>query len=134
MDLSKNYKALSLLRPQTATSTATGSAVDTLGYGDDAAIILDLGAASGTSATLDVTIQTSADGSTGWTTRTTFTQLTDTSDNKIACGKLVLDAASRRYVRAVGTIAGTTPSFTFGVSMLIQAEQGAASLNSLTAA
>lgn len=133
MDLSKNYKAISLVRPQTATSTVTGSGVDTMGYGDDALVIVDLGAASGTSATNDIVIQTSPDNST-WTTRTTFATLTDTSDNKIAAGKLVLDAASRRYVRAVGTIAGTTPSFTFGVSMLIQAEKGSASLNSLTAA
>lgn len=133
MDLSKNYKAISLVRPQTATSTVTGSAVDTMGYGDDALVIVDLGAASGTSATNDIVIQTSPDNST-WTTRTTFATLTDTSDNKIAAGKLVLDAASRRYVRAVGTIAGTTPSFTFGVSMLIEAEKGSASLNSLTAA
>lgn len=133
MDLSKNYKAISLVRPQTATSTVTGSGVDTMGYGDDALVIVDLGAASGTSATNDIVIQTSPDNST-WTTRTTFATLTDTSDNKIAAGKLVLDAASRRYVRAVGTIAGTTPSFTFGVSMLIEAEKGSASLNSLTAA
>lgn len=133
MDLSKNYKAISLVRPQTATSTVTGSGVDTMGYGDDALVIVNLGAASGTSATNDIVIQTSPDNST-WTTRTTFATLTDTSDNKIAAGKLVLDAASRRYVRAVGTIAGTTPSFTFGVSMLIEAEKGSASLNSLTAA
>lgn len=133
MDLSKNYKAISLVRPQTATSTVTGTGVDTMGYGDDAAIILDLGAASGTSATLDVVIQTSPNNST-WTTRTTFATLTDTSDNKIACGRLNLDIASARYVRALATIAGTTPSFAFAVSMLVRAEQGSASLNSLTAA
>lgn len=133
MDISKNYKAISLVRPQAATSTVTGTGVDTMGYGDDALVIVDLGAASGTSATNDIVIQTSPDNST-WTTRTTFATLTDTSDNKIAAGKVVLDAASRRYVRALCTIAGTTPSFTFGVSLLIRAEQGSASLNSLTAA
>lgn len=133
MDLSKNYKAISLVRPQVATSTVTGTGVDTMGYGDDAIAIVDLGAASGTSATNIVTIQTSPDNST-WTTVTTFATLTDTSDNKIACGRVNLDAASRRYVRALCTIAGTSPSFAFAVSLLIRAEQGSASLNSLTAA
>jgi len=133
MDLSKNYKYVSLIRPQVATSTVTGSGVDTMGYRDDAIITLDLGAALTTTETCDVTIQTSPDNAT-WTTRTTFTTLTGTSDNKAAAGKLVLDAASRRYVRAVATIAGGSPSFAIAVGMLIQAEQGSASLNSLTAA
>jgi hypothetical protein len=133
MDLSKNYKFVSLIRPQVATSTVTGTGVDTMGYGDDAIITLDLGAALTTTETCDVTIQTSPDNST-WTTRTTFGQLTGTSDNKAAAGKLALDAASRRYVRAVATIAGGSPSFAIAVGMLIQAEQGGASLNSLTAA
>lgn len=133
MDLSKNYKYVSLIRPQVATSTVTGSGVDTMGYRDDAIITLDLGAALTTTETCDVTIQTSPDNAT-WTTRTTFATLTGTSDNKVAAGKLVLDAASRRYVRAVATIAGSVPSFAIAVGMLIQAEQGSASLNSLTAA
>ena len=133
MDLSKNYKYVSLIRPQVATSTVTGTGVDTMGYGDDAVITLDLGAALTTTETCDVTIQTSPDNAT-WTTRTTFTQLLGTSDNKAAAGKLVLDAASRRYVRAVATIAGDTPSFAIAVGLVISAEQGSASLNSLTAA
>lgn len=133
MDLSKNYKVLSLIHAQAATSTVTGTGVDTMGYADDALAILDLGAATGTSPTLDVVIQTSPDNST-WTTRTTFTQLVGTSDNQIAAGKVVLDGASKRYVRAVGTIAGTTPSFTFNVVLLVQAELGKSDLNSLTAA
>lgn len=133
MDISKNYKAISLVRPQVATSTVTGTGVDTLGYADDAMVIVDLGAASGTSATNIITIQTSPDNST-WTTVTTFGTLTDTSDNKIACGRINLDAANRRYVRALCTIAGTSPSFAFSVCLVLRAEQGSASLNSLTAA
>lgn len=133
MDISKNYKVISLVRPQVATSTVTGTGVDTLGYGDDAMVIVDLGAASGTSATNDIVIQTSADNST-WTTRTTFAQLTGTSDNTLAAGKVVLDGASRRYVRAVATIAGTSPSFAFAVSLVLEAQLGKSDLNSLTAA
>ena len=133
MDVSKNYKVISLIRPQVATSTVTGTGVDTLGYGDDAMVIVDLGAASGTSATNDIVIQTSADNST-WTTRTTFAQLTGTSDNPLAAGKVVLDGASRRYVRAVATIAGTSPSFAFAVSLVLEAQLGKSDLNSLTAA
>ena len=133
MDLSTNYKFLSLIKPQVATATVTGTGVDTLGYADDALVTLDLGAALTTTETCDVTIQTSPDNAT-WTTRTTFTQLLGTSDNKVAAGKVVLDAASRRYVRAVATIVGTTPSFAIAVGLVLQAEYGSASLNSLTAA
>jgi len=133
MDLSKNYKFFSLIRPQVATSTVTGTGVDTLGYCDDALVTVDLGAALTTSETCIVTVQTSPDNAT-WTTQTTFATLTGTSDNKAAAGKVVLDAASRRYVRAVATIAGGSPSFAIAVGLVLQAEYGSASLNSLTAA
>lgn len=73
--------------------------------------IVTCGAASGTTPTLDLKVQYSADGSTGWTdiTGATFTQLT-------AAGREAIRFVSpQRYIRIVATIAGTTPSFTFGV-------------------
>lgn len=134
MDVSKNYKYFSLIRPQVATSTVTGTGIDTLGYGDDAIAVLDLGAALTTTETCIVTIETSADNSTGWTARTTFSTLLGTSDNKAAAYKVVLDGASKRYVRAVATIVGTTPSFAIAVGLLLEAQLGKSDLNSLTAA
>lgn len=132
-DISKEYKHISLIRPQTATSTVTGTGVDLMGYNDDCVAYFDLGAASGTGPSCIVTIETSPDNST-WTVRTTFSTADDTSDNKSACAKVTLDGTNRRYIRAVATIAGTTPSFAITVGCLVNAEYQTASLNSATLA
>lgn len=120
-ELKDNIKQLVSIRPQTLTASANGIAVDTQGY-EEAVALLEVGAVSGTSPTLDVKIQESADGSTGWTdiTGKAFTQVT-VSDNE---QKLKLDlqakqGARKRYIRAVATIAGTSPSFAVHVGVLL---------------
>lgn len=107
------------------TSTTNGSAVDLASEvsgqfnfltgagpgGPEMMAILTCGTVSGTTPTLDVKVQYSADGSTGWTdiTGATFTQLT-------AAGRQAIRFVSpERYIRIVATIAGTSPSFTFAV-------------------
>lgn len=134
---SENYKAVALLVAQTATATATGTGVDTATYGDDAIFVLSVGAVSGTSPTLDVTIQTSSTSGGTYTTELTFAQVT--ASTKLGAGGLNLEGSNsgslaRRFVRAVATIAGTSPSFAFSVVMLIRATQGSSSLNSTTPA
>lgn len=129
--LAHNYKAFSLIRPQTLTAATSGSGQDLKEYQGDAVAVVDLGAASGTSATCTVTIQGSNDNS-NWTTLTTFGTLTDTSDNKLACGRVNFSAY--RYVRADIAIGGTSPSFALGVTLLARANAGGSSLNSTTAA
>ena len=129
--LQQSYKAISLIRPQTATATVTGTGVSIDSYLGDAAAIVNLGAASGTSATCDITIQGSTDDST-YTTVTTFTQLTGTDDNELACGQVALGAY--KYVRAVATIAGTSPSFLIDVVLMIRSEVSSSTLNSVTSA
>lgn len=134
--LSENYKVISLIHSQTATSTVTGTGVD-LGpaYEDDALAILDLGAASDTDATLAVVIQGSDAVGGTYATLLTFTTLTASSDNKIAAGGFSTAGSANRFIRAVGTIAGTgSPSFSFSVSLLIRATLGSSTLNSVTAA
>lgn len=72
-------------------------------------LTLDVTAATGTSPTLDVTMETSQDNAT-WTSLGTFAQKTTTgSEFKIfsGCG---------RFVRAACTIGGTTPDFTFSIA------------------
>lgn len=133
MDISKRYKYIPLIVPQVATSTVTGTGVDLMGYNDDCIAMVTTGTNLTTTETCDVTIQTSPDNST-WTTRTTFTTILGTDDNESAAGKVVLDGTSRRYVRAVATIAGTTPSFSIAVGILVNGEYQSASLNSLTSA
>lgn len=92
---------------RTTTTTGTGQATGNKGT---ARLFLNVTAGSGTTPTLDVAIQTSYDGSTNWVAiGTAFTQATGvTSQRKVYPG-------CDRYIRAVATIAGTTPSFTFSV-------------------
>lgn len=91
---------------RTATYTATGVAIGDKGT---LRLLLDVTAASGTSPTIDVAVQTSYDNST-WRAVASFAQLTAAgSERKSFTG---ID----RYARIVATIGGTTPSFTFSVS------------------
>lgn len=109
-----NSKQLSV--PAARTSTVTGSAVDILPIRGKAMVVQDCGAVTGITPTLDGKIQDSADGSTDWqdVAGATFTQFTTAN----TCLLIPLNVDNcRRYVRWVGTIGGTTPSFTVGVSL-----------------
>lgn len=99
------------------TSTVTGSAVDIRDYTGRIKVLQLVGTVSGTSPTLDGKIQDSADGSTGWAdvTGATFTQVT-ASNSSQSIG--VDTRACKRYIRYVGTIAGTSPSFMVGASFI----------------
>lgn len=99
------------------TATLTGSAVDVSAVEGDLMILQDVGAVSGTAPTLDGKIQDSDDGSTGWAdvSGVTFTQVTAANSKQ----KTSVPAnACKKYVRYVGTIGGTTPSFTLSVTAL----------------
>lgn len=103
--------------PAARTATANGTGVDLTGYinsgGRALKAILDNGTTSGTTPTLDVKIQDSDDNSVfADITGATFTQLTAAGNQEIHF------RTNKRYVRAVATIAGTTPSFTFDVVVL----------------
>jgi len=111
--------ATQIIEAQTATSTVTGAGVDIQTWEGELYISLSADSASaGTSPTLDVKIQSSADNST-WAdiTGATFTQVTDTAGTAIAAedadGTITIQASDEaRYIRAVGTIGGTsTPTF-----------------------
>lgn len=112
-------KAVFSLRPQVATTSVNGSAVDTKGY-NSAAVLLEVGAVSGTSPTLNVKIQESTDGSTGWTDipGAAFTQVT-AADNSQILRVEGIGTSRKRYLRAVATIAGTSPSFTLAAVVLL---------------
>jgi hypothetical protein len=96
------------------TATATSSTFEL--YGAETLVCyLSVTAASGTSPTLDVKFQDSPDGGTTWfdIAGTSFTQATGTTTQVVS--------ASRKFarkVRCVATIGGTTPSFTFSVTMM----------------
>ena len=119
IDCQNELTALELSPPAARTSTVTGSAVDLLGYKGRIKVSQEVGAVTGTSPTLDGKIQDSADGSTGWAdvTGATFTQVT-ASTSLLSIG--VDTRLAKRYIRYVGTIAGTTPSFTMAVNAVGQ--------------
>lgn len=100
---------ITLREPNSAAVTAT-FATSAVEGGDRsvARLVLDVTAASGTSPTLDVVVQTSRDGVT-WYTAGTFTQATAVVTRRLVCP---ID----RFVRAQCTVGGTTPSFTFTLS------------------
>lgn len=104
------------------TSTVTSSAVDVRAYKGGLVFEQLVGVVSGTTPTLNGKLQSSADGSTEWAdiTGATFAGVTAT-DSFLKIGINVRD--TKGYVRYVGTIAGTTPSFTMGVAMLGEKER-----------
>ena len=132
-DITDRYQALNLIVPQAATATVNGTAIDLgPGYHSDSLAILTIGAVTGTTPTLDVTIKGSDTSGGSYTTLTTFTQVT--ASTKIACGRVLRDTGLKRWIKAVATIGGTTPSFTFSVVIMVQAIRAVSTNNSLTAA
>lgn len=91
------------------TTTANGTAWDTTGV-DEVTATLTVSAASGTSPTLDVILQTSIDGGTNYYTVAAFTQKTTTGTEGKVFGPLG-DLSRWRW-----TVGGTTPSFTFAIA------------------
>jgi len=100
--------SLSLHDSATRTSTGNGSSYE-LGDRGVLRLLLDVTAASGTSPTLDIAVQTSYDGST-WRAVASFTQATTTGTERKSF------SGCDRFVRITYTLGGTTPSFTFSVS------------------
>jgi hypothetical protein len=116
-DINSNLTQTAVVAIAAKTSTVTSSAVDIRAYKGGFILQQLVGVVSGTTPTLDGKLQTSADGSTGWAdiSGATFTQVTATdSFQKIG----FVENQTLGYVRYVGTIAGTTPSFTMGVALL----------------
>ena len=97
---------VTLLASAARTATVTGTAVKGLSAARLLVMQLNVTAASGTLPTLDVVVQDTVDG-TNWNTIATFAQATGVTREVIR-----LTTAFTDQLRVVGTIAGTTPSFT----------------------
>ncbi len=117
--IQQNVEKLDLIAGHpTAARTATGqtSGIDLRAYDGDVLFILDSAAGGGSSPTLDVTIEESADNSSFAAVASgavAFTQVTGTaSAQKVALNK---DDA-KRYARIKYTIGGSSPTFTFSVN------------------
>lgn len=134
--LNENYKAYQIMAPAAKTSTANTTGV-AIGDGtlDDAIIILNIGAVTGTSPTLDVAVQTSNASGGTYTTAVSFAQKTASNANTVSSVQLNLDGKNsagndQKFVRLALTLGGTSPSFTCGAVMLVKAETGKSDLNS----
>ena len=102
--------------PAARTASATGGPVAAAGQATAVVLAVHCTAASGTTPTLDVALEESADGA-SWSaiTGSGITQLTAVGN------RLATALVSKNYVRVAATIAGTTPSFTFGATLLFLA-------------
>jgi len=108
----RQYGALTLLAAKTYNANTNGNAVDLQNYvapgSREMKAVLSVGSQSGTNPTLDVKVQDSADGSTGWADipGAAFAQVGGAlSEQTIHCQTL------KRYVRAVVTVGGTSPVY-----------------------
>lgn len=112
MSLKESTASAELFASAVRTADANGTGVDTWAKGRprEAVVLLSIGAASGTTPTLDVKIQESSDNS-------TFTDLPNGAfAQKTGAGFAELNIKGfKRYIRAVHDVAGTTPSFTAAV-------------------
>ncbi|MFO0808974.1 MAG: hypothetical protein U0746_10150 [Gemmataceae bacterium] len=118
-DIPNNVTTLAGVTPRTATSTVTGSTIDLI-HGDGRCFaIQQVGAVSGTSPSLAGKVQESADAST-WAdvSGAAFTAV-GSADNVQA---IAFDR-TQRYVRYVGTVTGTSPSFIVAVVVGEQKKQ-----------
>lgn len=94
--------------------TFTGGPSAAAGTATSVLLTVHCTAASGTTPTLDVSLEESADGS-NWTaiTGSGITQMT-AAGNHVAAA-----AVSKNYVRVTSTVGGTTPSFTYQAALLV---------------
>lgn len=114
-------KTLVASSARTAT-TANSGAISMEGV-EAANILLNVSTATGTSPTLNVTVETSADASLGtnatWYTLTTFTEATGVTNQYLNFNRnLGTD------IRLSWTIGGTTPEFEFSAVMDVTAFKG----------
>jgi hypothetical protein len=101
------------------TTTLTGTGIDVLHYEGVALAVLNTSAGTGTTPTLDVKLQHSDDNSTfADVTGATFTQVTSDSGTAGVQVMRINVSDLKRYLRVIGTIAGTTPSFDYGVEFV----------------
>lgn len=98
-------------------STLTGTGIDIREFVADIVVMQHSDATNGADVTLDGKLQESDSLGSGYAdiTGATFTQVDNTAGGAFGAVTIKADA-TKRYIRYVGTIAGTTPSFAFGVT------------------
>ncbi len=106
--------------PRTATATGNSRSFYEPGAFSKAVFLLDVSAASGTTPTLDVKVQGWNPMSEKWHDVVTFAQQTAATGTVIAAQTANLDFQA---YRALWTVGGTTPSFTFTLAAICHTEE-----------
>jgi hypothetical protein len=98
--------------------TVTSGPVSAAGQAAYVIVMVHCTAATGTGPTLDVSLEESANGSSGWTavTASAITQLTGTG-NRVACA-----VVTKNFVRVSATVGGTGPAVTASIAVAVFAE------------
>lgn len=108
------HNELTLAVPATNTSTLTGTGVDVTDYEGIGLVVLNSALGTGTTPTLDGKVQDCATvgGTYADVSGATFTQITHAAD---AMEVIAINVSNvKGFIRIVGTIAGTNPSFVCG--------------------
>lgn len=114
---------LGLLRNDVVAATATGSAIDLLGYEGDMAVLLDA-EAGGAGITYAVKL-TESDTSGGTYTDVTGGAFTTTTANTASLQKITVNVTNlKRFVKATATVAGGTGAGAVAVIGLASAKYG----------
>jgi hypothetical protein len=101
--------------PAVYTGTQTGSAVDFKDCGPEIGVIATVGAVSGTTPTFTLTLQQCMTSGGTYTAISGFTMTCNTA-SLVYTGMCI--NRGMRYVQAVATLAGSSPSFAFGVILM----------------
>jgi len=114
---------IQLIPAQNATSTVTGTGVDVHSYTGTVQVVLASSVFGGTTPTCNVKLQDSPDNS-AWSdiSGATFTEVTDASDLTEMIALKVNDQA--KYIRAVATLAGTSPDGNIAVVAVGELQAG----------
>lgn len=114
--MSAKVSRLTLQASAAKTASNNGQAVSVDSSYDSALVFLNVTAASGTTPTLDVKLQTSDDGGTTWydLPNGSFTQKTNIGSQVLAFTSV------GDTIRVASTVGGTSPSFTYAVKAVLK--------------
>lgn len=107
--------AIALAASKAITATDTSAAVDVGDFSGNGLLILNSSVGTGTTPTSAAKVQHSADGSTDWVDFATFVPQAATASHQ---SLLVNTDSMKRFARVVNTLGGTTPSYSYGVSLV----------------
>jgi len=118
----RNLKIVPVAGAAEITASGNGPAVDVIHYSGEARLVLNASATGAADNTLDVKIQHSDDGESGWVdSGVAFEQVGNAGPSHQVIG-LNVDRF-KRFIRAVDTLAGTTPSVVRSVELVAKADR-----------